>query len=291
MSVTAENLKYVYAAGLPGETVALDDVSFKIADGEFVGIIGHTGSGKSTLVQHLNGLLRPMEGKVYVSGKCISDGSVTRAEISHTVGLVFQYPEYQLFEETVEKDVAFGPKNLGLSGKELQDTVDRSLRMVGLQPEKIKEKSPLELSGGQKRRVAIAGVLAMKPRVLILDEPTAGLDPAAKKEIMEMIYRLHDNKNLILFFVSHNMADIAAMTDRVLVMDHGKLIMDGTPKDVFARGNELRAVGLNVPPITEIMNRLSSEMGTDFGVVFDESEAAEKIRRFLYRNEKEQEKA
>lgn len=285
MPIKAEQLNYIYAQGLPGENVALEDVSFTIEDGEVIGVIGHTGSGKSTLLQHLNGLLRPSSGSVFLDGRCLSDGSVARAEISRDVGLVFQYPEYQLFEETVGRDVAFGPRNLGMESEALEEAVDQALSLVGLDPQRIKDRSPFELSGGQKRRVAIAGVIAMKPKVLILDEPTAGLDPAARREVLAMIRALHRTEKMILVFVSHNMADIAALSDRVFVMEKGRLVMQGTPAEVFSRRAELKAMGLSVPPVTEIMMELAARTGSVAGVVFDPDEAADRVAKYLREDE------
>lgn len=285
MPIKAEQLNYIYAQGLPGENVALEDVSFTIEDGEVIGVIGHTGSGKSTLLQHLNGLLRPSSGSVFLDGRCLSDGSVARAEISRDVGLVFQYPEYQLFEETVGRDVAFGPRNLGMESEALEEAVDQALSLVGLDPQRIKDRSPFELSGGQKRRVAIAGVIAMKPKVLILDEPTAGLDPAARREVLAMIRALHRTEKMIMVFVSHNMADIAALSDRVFVMEKGRLVMQGTPAEVFSRRAELKAMGLSVPPVTEIMMELAARTGSVAGVVFDPDEAADRVAKYLREDE------
>ena len=256
MSIEVQNLTHIYSEGLPHESVALDDISFKAEDGDFVGIIGHTGSGKSTLLQHLNGLLKPKSGKIIVDGKDITAAGVSMREIRCKVGLVFQYPEYQLFEETVAKDVAFGPSNLGLSSDEIEGRVREAIELVGLDYETIKDVSPFELSGGQKRRVAIAGVIAMKPQVLILDEPTAGLNPKAHADILDMVNTIHQTEGNITMFVSHNMNDIARMSNRILVMDHGKLIMNGTPEEVFVREDELKQMGLALPDSMEITSRL-----------------------------------
>lgn len=245
--LTTKDLRYVYNPGMPGETVALDGIDLTIRKGEICGIIGHTGSGKSTLLQHFNGLIKPTEGDIYVDGQWITDGSVKLTDIRRKVGLVFQYPEYQLFEETVWKDVAFGPKNLGITGDELEKAVRESIEIVGLDYAKIKDKSPFELSGGMKRRVAIAGVIAMKPSILILDEPTAGLDPIAHVEILNMINRIHENMGITIIFVSHNMTDIANMSDRVIVINKGKIMLEGTPDEVFSKKAELTAVGLSTP--------------------------------------------
>lgn len=277
MSIIVRHLTHIYSKGLPGETVALDDVSFEIASGECIGIIGHTGSGKSTLLQHMNGLLKPHSGEIIVSDMNIGDGSVKKVDISKNVGLVFQYPEYQLFEETVAKDVAFGPRNLGVPEDEIPDVVRESIELLGLDYDAVGEKSPFELSGGQKRRVAIAGVLAMKPKVLILDEPTAGLDPASKHDMLEVIKRLRQERNLIVVFVSHNMKDIAELSDRIIVMNGGKLVMNGSPKEVFARASELKSMGLSVPPVTEILYEVSEKLGLEFKPIFEEREAAKYI--------------
>jgi cobalt import ATP-binding protein cbiO 2 len=281
MSIIVRHLTHIYSKGLPGETVALDDVSFEIASGECIGIIGHTGSGKSTLLQHMNGLLKPHSGEIIISDMNIGDGSVKKVDISKNVGLVFQYPEYQLFEETVAKDVAFGPRNLGVSEDEISSIVRESIELLGLDYDAVAEKSPFELSGGQKRRVAIAGVLAMKPKVLILDEPTAGLDPASKRDMLEVIKRLRQERNLIVVFVSHNMKDIAELSDRIIVMNGGKLVMNGSPKEVFARVSELKSMGLSVSPVTEILYEVSEKLGLEFEPIFEEREAAKYIAEQL----------
>lgn len=254
--IEVKNLTHIYNEGLPHESVALDDVSFRIEDGSFVGIIGHTGSGKSTLLQHLNGLLKPNTGTIVIDGVDITDSHTRMLDIRRKVGLVFQYPEYQLFEETVAKDVAFGPGNLGLSQEEIDQRVRESIELVGLDYEHIKDQSPFELSGGQRRRVAIAGVLAMKPEVLVLDEPTAGLNPKAHYDILDMVERIHGAEGNITIFVSHNMNDIARMSNQVLVIDRGRLAMDGTPAEVFAREEELKSMGLALPDATEIISQL-----------------------------------
>lgn len=281
MSIIVRHLTHIYSKGLPGETVALDDVSFEVAGGECIGIIGHTGSGKSTLLQHMNELLKPHSGEIIVSDMNIGDGSVKKVDISKNVGLVFQYPEYQLFEETVAKDVAFGPRNLGVPEDEIPGIVRESIELLGLDYDAVAEKSPFELSGGQKRRVAIAGVLAMKPKVLILDEPTAGLDPASKRDMLEVIKRLRQERNLIVVFVSHNMKDIAELSDRIIVMNGGKLVMNGSPKEVFARASELKSMGLSVPPVTEILYDVSEKLGLEFKPIFEEREAAKYIAEQL----------
>lgn len=259
MSIEVKNLTHIYDKGLPTEQVALDDVNFTIEDGSFVGIIGHTGSGKSTLLQHLNGLLKADGGNIIIDGVDITQPKVTMLDIRKKIGLVFQYPEYQLFEETVEKDVAFGPKNLGLSQEEIDERVKEAIGLVGLDYETIKDKSPFDLSGGQKRRVAIAGVVAMRPRVLILDEPTAGLDPKSHQDILKMVKDIHKSFGNIIIFVSHNMGDIAKMSDQILVISDGRKVMDGTPEEVFGRREELKAMGLSVPPVTELVERLKEQ--------------------------------
>ena len=266
---------------MPGETVALSDVSFDVADGMILGIIGHTGSGKSTLLQHLNGLIKPTSGEVYVDGQCITDGKAKMTEIRRKVGLVFQYPEYQLFEETVRKDVAFGPKNLGFSEEEQEERVKKAIGLVGLDYEEIKDLSPFELSGGMKRRAAIAGVIAMDPKILILDEPTAGLDPAAHREILAMVRRIHDEMGIILIFVSHNMADIAEMSDRVIVMSEGKVALEGTPAEVFAQGEKLAAMGLSVPPAREIADIIKGKVPGFTSEALTIDEAAGDIKKYL----------
>lgn len=281
MSITVENLTYTYSKGLPNETRALEDVSFQLKTGEFAAVIGHTGSGKSTLMQQLNGLLRPDSGKITVGEVCITDPSTKMTEVRRKVGLVFQYPEYQLFEETVAKDVAFGPKQVGMTGEELDRVVEESIRLTGLDYEAVKERSPFELSGGQKRRVAIAGVLAMKPEILILDEPTAGLDPSAHRDVLELIRRIHRKERMTILLVSHNMGDIAELADRVLVINRGKLVMNGTPAEVFSRGEPLWEMGLGLPPATEFMERLKDRMPGIDAAQLSIEDAAKEICRYL----------
>ena len=247
MSIVIEPLNYVYMTGGPYETKALSDVNLTIHDGEFIGLIGHTGSGKSTLVQHLNGLIMPTSGRVLVDGMDLADKGTDRRAVRQRVGLVFQYPENQLFEETVEKDIAFGPKNLGLDEAEIDRRVRDAMRRVALDYDRLHERSVFELSGGQMRRVAIAGVLAMEPQVLVLDEPCAGLDPRGREEILGLIKRLHEEAGTTIVMVSHSMDDVASLAERVIVMNHGELVMDGAPRDVFACGEELRGMGLDVP--------------------------------------------
>ena len=246
-----QNLNYIYSIGTPFEHQALKDVSFCVHRGEFIGIIGHTGSGKSTLMQQLNGLLKPTSGSVILDGQDIwSDKKLTR-QARFRVGLVFQYPEYQLFEETVYKDIAFGPANMGKRGDELDCCVREAARLVGIRDDQL-EKSPFELSGGQKRRVALAGVIAMEPQVLVLDEPTAGLDPAGRENLMANIRDYHRNKHTTVILVSHSMDEIAQNVDRILVLKSAHVLMSGTPTEVFARGGELLAAGLDVPQVTRI---------------------------------------
>ncbi len=256
MSIQISNLTHIYNIGQPDEQKALDSISLEIPDRCFAGLIGHTGSGKSTLLQHMNGLLKPTRGRVYVDGEDINSKNVVLADIRKKVGLVFQYPEYQLFEETVALDVAFGPKNLGLPEKQVDLRVREALELVGLDYEEVKDVSPFDLSGGQKRRAAIAGVIAMQPSVLILDEPTAGLDPGSRADILGMIKDLHEKRGSATVLVSHNMDDIAALADKVIVMDEGTVAMEGTPREVFARADELEKLGLGVPDVTRILARL-----------------------------------
>jgi len=256
MSIKIENLTFTYMKGTPFEKRAIDDVSLEIHENEFVAIIGHTGSGKSTLIQHMNGLLKPTSGKIYIEGKNITDKGVKLTEVRKKVGLVFQYPEYQLFEETVEKDIAFGPKNLGLDEQEIAIRVKKAMEIVGLDYSTYKDKSPFELSGGQKRRVAIAGVVAMEPRILILDEPTAGLDPKGRDEIFAQIQKLHLEYKMTVIFVSHSMEDVAKVAQRIIVMHNGKIILDDIPGEIFKQIETLESVGLAVPQITYLVEKL-----------------------------------
>ena len=272
-----KNLHYVYSAGTPFEHVALEDVSFAVKPGELIGVIGHTGSGKSTLMQHMNGLLKPTSGSVLLDGKDIwSDKKLTR-QCRFRVGLVFQYPEYQLFEETVYRDIAFGPKNMGLDKEEIDRRVREAAGFVGLTEAQLNV-SPFDLSGGQKRRVAIAGVIAMEPELLILDEPTAGLDPSGREEILGNIEAYRKAKNAAVMMVSHSMSDVARLTDRILVMNHSRLVMDGTPSEVFAHADELLEMGLDVPDVTRVCMRLR-EMGLPIGPVSTMEEAVSALVR------------
>ena len=272
-----KNLNYVYSIGTPFEHKALDNVSFSINRGEFIGIIGHTGSGKSTLMQHLNGLLKPSSGEILLDGKDIwSDKNLTR-QARFRVGLVFQYPEYQLFEETVYKDIAFGPKNMKLSDEEVDRRVREAAGFVGLTEEQL-QVSPFDLSGGQKRRVAIAGVIAMEPEILILDEPTAGLDPSGRAGILANIEAYRKAKNATVMMVSHSMEDVARLTDRLLVMSNSKLAMDGTPDEVFVRAEELVDMGLSIPQVTQVFLHLK-KMGLNVENVYTIEQAVAALKR------------
>ena len=271
------NLCHTYSAGTPFEHQALKDVSFCVERGEFVGIIGHTGSGKSTLMQHLNGLLKPTSGDVLLDGKSIwADKSATR-QSRFRVGLVFQYPEYQLFEETVYRDIAFGPKNMKLSEAEIDRRVRSAARLVGLRDEQL-EVSPFDLSGGQKRRVAIAGVIAMEPEVLILDEPTAGLDPVGRAEILANIESYRKEKNATIMMVSHSMNDVARLTDRLLVMNDASLAMDASPMEVFRHAQELMDMGLDIPEVTRLFLKLQ-QMGLPVEQVYSIEQAVQELNR------------
>ncbi|MBQ8731122.1 MAG: energy-coupling factor transporter ATPase, partial [Lachnospiraceae bacterium] len=255
MSIIVDKISYVYGAGSGYEKLALDGISFAIERGEFIGLIGHTGSGKSTLIQHLNGLIKADKGSIYYNGQDIYDKDYSLPKLRTKVGLVFQYPEYQLFEETVFKDVCYGPSNLGLSQKEIELRAFEALRLVGL-PNELYYQSPFELSGGQKRRVAIASVLAMKPEVLILDEPTAGLDPKGRDDILDQIKKMHEETNMTIILVSHSMEDIAKYVSRILVMNKGKLMYDDSTRNIFTHYKELEEINLAAPQITYVMNEL-----------------------------------
>lgn len=259
MSIKTENLTHIYMSKSPFEKVALDNVSVEIEDGDFVALIGHTGSGKSTLIQHFNGLLEASSGKIIVDGVDITEKNVKLTDIRKKVGLVFQYPEYQIFEETISKDIEFGPRNLGLSEQEITRRVKKSMEMVGLDYETYKDRSPFDLSGGQKRRVAIAGVIAMEPTTLILDEPTAGLDPKGRDDILGQIKKLHKDYNMTVIIVSHSMEDVANIAKRVIVMNHGKVALEGTPAEVFKEVDKLESIGLAVPQVTYLIRNLRAK--------------------------------
>ena len=278
-----QNLTHTYSAGTPFEHIALDGMNFSVERGEFIGIIGHTGSGKSTLMQHLNGLLKPTSGKVLLDGKDIwSDKKLTR-QARFRVGLVFQYPEYQLFEETVYKDIAFGPKNMGLSKEEVDRRVREAAGFVGLTEAQL-QVSPFDLSGGQKRRVAIAGVIAMEPEVLILDEPTAGLDPVGREEILDNIQAYREAKNATVMMVSHSMNDVARLTDRLLVLNGAHIAMDGTPAEVFTRARELEEMGLDIPEVTRVFLHLQ-ELGLPVPPVYTLDQAVTALKALKEEND------
>ncbi len=281
MSIALEHVNYVYSPGTAYEKHALKDVSLEIPQGQFVGVIGHTGSGKSTLIQHLNGLVRATSGKIFYDGQDIYEEGFDMKKLRSQVGLVFQYPEHQLFEVDVISDVCFGPKNLGLSQEECEQRAREALELVGF-PEKYYHQSPFELSGGQKRRVAIAGILAMHPKVLVLDEPTAGLDPKGRDEILDQVEHLHRETEMTVILVSHSMEDIARYVERIIVMNHGEKMFDGTPREVFSHYKELEKVGLAAPQVTYVMNDLK-ERG--FPVASDATtieEAADEIMRSFH---------
>ena len=282
MSIKVRNLTYIYDEGMPFENRAIDDISFDIEDNDFVGLIGHTGSGKSTLIQHLNGLLKPSSGSIYINDFEITQKDINLTEIRKRVGVVFQYPEYQLFEETIEKDIAFGPGNMGLDQEEITRRVKASMEAVGLDYEKYREKSPFELSGGQKRRVAIAGVIAMDPEVLILDEPTAGLDPGGREEIFELIKKLHRERNITVILSSHSMDDMAKLVKTLIVMNKGKIEFMGNPREVFNNNaHRLKEIGLDIPQVLELAIKLR-EKGFDIRQdIITPEEAKDEILRVI----------
>ena len=282
MSIVIKNLTHIYNEGMPFASIALDNISIEIKDRDFVGLIGHTGSGKSTLIQHLNGILKPSSGEIFINEFNITDPKLNLTEIRKRVGVVFQYPEYQLFEETVEKDIAFGPSNLGLEAEEINSRVKLSMESVGLNYEEYKDKSPFELSGGQKRRVAIAGVIAMNPEVLILDEPTAGLDPGGRDEIFDLIKKLHKDNNMTIILSSHSMDDMAKLAQTIIVMNHGKIEFVGTPKEVFKSNTDrLKEIGLDIPQVLELALKLR-EKGFDIKEdILTVEEAKEEILRVM----------
>ena len=281
MSIKIENLTHIYMPKTPFETVALDDINLELEEGKFYALIGHTGSGKSTLIQHLNGLLKPTSGKIFVDGTDITDKSTVMSEIRKKVGLVFQYPEYQLFEETIEKDIAFGPRNLGLEEEEVLRRVKRAMEMVGLEYEKYKDLSPFEISGGQKRRVAIAGVVAMEPKVLILDEPIAGLDPRGRDAILKQLKKLHEEYKHTVILVTHSMEDVAEIADEVIVMSGAKVLIKATPREVFTNISMLEEVGLGAPQITYLMKALKERGFAVREDIFTVKEAKSEIQRVL----------
>lgn len=284
MSIKIENLTYVYMPKTPFEKKALDNVSLEIEDGEFLAVIGHTGSGKSTLIQHLNGLLKPASGRIYVDGTDITDKDTKLVDIRKKVGLVFQYPEYQLFEETIAKDIAYGPSNLGLNEDEILKRVKKSMEMVGLNYEEYKDISPFELSGGQKRRVAIAGVIAMEPKVLILDEPTAGLDPAGRDDILEQIKLLHEKYNMTIILVSHSMEDVGKLAEKIIVMNDGHVELQGKPKEVFKEIDTLEKIGLAVPQVTYLMRELKKKGFNVSEDIFTVEKAKSELLNILLKN-------
>ncbi|MDR7857658.1 energy-coupling factor transporter ATPase [Tissierella sp.] len=283
MIMKINNLNYIYNPNTPFEKKALDNINVEINQGEFIGLIGHTGSGKSTLVQHLNGLMKPTSGSIIIEDVNITEKDANLRLVRQKVGLVFQYPEHQLFEETIYKDIAFGPKNLGLNEEEILIRVKESMEQVGLDFESLKDRSPFELSGGQKRRVAIAGVLAMKPKILVLDEPTAGLDPNGRDEILGEIRKLYEKEGITIILVSHSMEDVAKLVNRILVMHRGKLAMDDETREVFKRADELEQLGLGVPQITKFM-KIYKDKGNDVkDTILTVEEAKEEIIKYLRR--------
>ena len=279
--IEINNLRHIYSPGLPFEKKAVDDISLKIEENEFIGLIGHTGSGKSTFIQHLNGLLKPSSGEIIIDGTRVDKSGANLTDLRKKVGLVFQYPEYQLFEETIERDIAFGPRNLDISEEEVQERVKASMESVGLDYETYKDKSPFELSGGLKRRVAIAGVLAMEPKVLILDEPTAGLDPRGRDEILSEIKSIHENRKITVILVSHSMEDVARIAERIIVFDKGKVFLDGEPREIFRNEDKLLGVGLGIPQITSLMRTLKKR-GLDINEdAITVEEAKESLKKYL----------
>ena len=283
MMMKINNLKYIYNQETPFEKYALRDINLEIDEGELIGLIGHTGSGKSTLVQHLNGLMKPTSGNIIIDGVDITEKGADLRSIRQKVGLVFQYPEHQLFEETVYKDIAFGPKNLELSEEEIDVRVKESMELVGLDFEELKDRSPFELSGGQKRRVAIAGVIAMKPKILVLDEPTAGLDPHGRDEILGEISNLYKNGGITIILVSHSMEDVANLVNRLLVMHEGKIAMDDKTREVFKRADELESLGLGIPQVTKFMKALKNKGEDVRDDILTVEEAKEEIIKYLRR--------
>lgn len=284
MDINFKNVSFVYGEKTPFEKLALDNIDLTIKKGEFVGIIGHTGSGKSTLIQHFNGILKPTSGDVFIGDMNTKDKELAKSGLRYKIGLVFQYPEYQLFEETIEKDIAFGPKNMGLSEEEVTERVKEAMEIVGLDYEAKKDKSPFEISGGQKRRVAIAGILAMKPDILILDEPTAGLDPKGRDELFFQIKSLYEKNNITIVLISHSMEDVAKLVNRIIIMKNGHIHLDKSTKEAFSDVDDLKKVGLNVPQITELMDILRKK-GHHFSKnILTVDEAFNEIKRELRKN-------
>lgn len=286
MSIKIENLTHIYMPKSPFEKIALDNINIEINDGEFLAIIGHTGSGKSTLIQHINGLLKPNSGKILIDDVEVSSSKDSLIHVRKKVGLVFQYPEYQLFEETVEKDIAFGPRNLKLDEEEIQRRVINSMEMVGLDYKTFRDYSPFDLSGGQKRRVAIAGVISMEPKILILDEPTAGLDPKGRDDIFNQIKTLHSNYGMTVIIVSHSMEDVASFAERIVVMNEGKIALEGKPSEVFKELELLESIGLAVPEVTYLMKKLREKGFKVSDEVYTIDQAKKEILRLL-KNHKE----
>lgn len=284
MDINFKNVSFIYGEKTPFEKLALDNIDLTIKKGEFVGIIGHTGSGKSTLIQHFNGILKPTSGDVFIGDMNTKDKELAKSGLRYKIGLVFQYPEYQLFEETIEKDIAFGPRNMGLSEEEVTERVKEAMEIVGLDYETKKDKSPFEISGGQKRRVAIAGILAMKPDILILDEPTAGLDPKGRDELFFQIKNLYEKNNITIVLISHSMEDVAKLVNRIIIMKDGHIHSDKKTKEAFSDVDDLKKVGLNVPQITELMDVLRKN-GHNFSKnILTVDEAFSEIKRELRNN-------
>lgn len=284
MDINFKNVSFIYGEKTPFEKLALDNIDLTIKKGEFVGIIGHTGSGKSTLIQHFNGILKPTSGDVFIGDMNTKDKELAKSGLRYKIGLVFQYPEYQLFEETIEKDIAFGPRNMGLSEEEVTERVKEAMEIVGLDYETKKDKSPFEISGGQKRRVAIAGILAMKPDILILDEPTAGLDPKGRDELFFQIKNLYEKNNITIVLISHSMEDVAKLVNRIIIMKDGHIHSDKKTKEAFSDVDDLKKVGLNVPQITELMDVLRKN-GYNFSKnILTVDEAFSEIKRELRNN-------
>lgn len=288
MSIKIENLTHIYMPNGPFEKKALDNINLDIKDGEFIALIGHTGSGKSTLIQHMNGLLEATSGKIIIDGEDITAKGVNLSDVRKKVGLVFQYPEYQLFEETIEKDISYGPRNLGLDEDEIHKRVVKSMEMVGLDYEEYKDKSPFDLSGGQKKRVAIAGVVAMEPKILILDEPTAGLDPKGRDDILAQIKLLHTKYNMTVILVSHSMEDVAKLAEKVIVMNRGSVALQGTPAQVFKEVETLEKIGLGVPQVTYLMRELRKKGFNVGDEVYTIEQCKEELKKIFHKKSESQ---